>query len=71
MRDLTYTYLLVGLAVCLSAALTMTGADLPAQAWALVGALAGAGLKRPGDQSPSDLARELENADPTAAVTQA
>ena len=60
------TYALVALALVLSTALTYLGGELPDQAWALVGLLVGAALKRPGDLTASDMARELEKADPTA-----
>ena len=64
------TYLLVALALVLSSALTYVGHDLPPQAWALVGLCVGGGVgaavKRPQDTSPDELARVLEQRDPTA-----
>lgn len=65
------TYALVALALVLSTALTYLGGELPEQAWALVGLLVGAAMKRPGDLTSDDVARELESADPTITVTQA
>lgn len=59
------THLLVALALVASAVLATIGSELPAQAWALVGLMVGAAVKRPGDLTADDLARELEGAEPT------
>ena len=56
-----YTYGLVALALVLASALAAIGTELPEPAWAAVGLALGAAIKRPGDVSADELARELES----------
>lgn len=60
-----YSYALVAVSVIVAAALAAIGSELPPQAWALVGLAIGAAAPRPGDVSAAQVARELEQVDPT------
>lgn len=59
MSQLTQNNALRALALIVAAALVYAGSDVPDQLWIVVGVLAGATVKRPGDIAPDELGERL------------